>query len=252
MVDLPEGVDWYPAADAGSGAEHGGRAGRPALAVVLPGGGYGMHAPHEGEGYTRWLNGIGIDAVVFAYPLAPHRHPDAVVATRALVRDLRTDRWAGLPSDPRIVVIGSSAGGHLAALVSNAPTPAERAVSDVDDRPDLTVLCYPVTSMTDHPHVGSTDNLLGPGASVRERSVVDADLLVDDRTPPTFLWHTAEDEHVPVTHSLSYAHALARHGVPFELHVFERGVHGIGLAGGLGPAEAWSTLATTWLRDRGW
>ena len=247
MTDLPDGVDWYPAPrqrpdDDGD---------RP-IALVLPGGGYQAHAPHEGEGYARWLNTMGIDAVVFAYPIAPHRHPDAVVATRTLVRDLRAGRAPGLPSAARVLLVGSSAGGHLAALVSNAPTPDERAVSEVDDRPDLTLLCYPVVSMTDHQHRGSADNLLGAGATVWAQGALDAEVMVDAATPPTFLWHTAEDPSVHVTHSLRYAQALARHAVPFELHVFERGAHGIGLAEGAGTAAAWPGAAERWLRERGW
>ncbi|WP_186322045.1 alpha/beta hydrolase [Curtobacterium pusillum] len=253
MTDLPDGATWYPAptipdpANANATADA-----RPALALVLPGGGYHGHAAHEGEGYARWLNAIGIPAVVFEYPVVPHRYPDAVVATRALVRSLRAGAHPGLPSDPRILLVGSSAGGHLAALVSSAPTPGERAVSDVDDRPDLALLCYPVISMTDHQHRGSADNLLGKGATVWAQGALDTELMVDAATPPTFLWHTAEDPAVHVTHSLLYGQALARRAVPFELHVFERGAHGIGLAEGTGTAAAWPGVAEAWLRDRGW
>lgn len=230
------------------------------MAIVLPGGGYSMHAPHEGVGYVPWLHESGIGGVVLEYPLTPHRHPEPVLAARALLRDVRSGTIEGLPADPRVVAVGSSAGGHLAALLASAPTAAEtdaseatadRADSQADVRPDAVVLCYPVISMTEQPHRGSVDALLGADSSIWDRATVDADLLVDARTPPTFLWHTADDGGVHVSHSLDYTRALARRRIPVELHVFERGEHGAGLAHGVGPVEAWSGLAARWLADRG-
>ncbi|WP_144762763.1 alpha/beta hydrolase [Curtobacterium sp. 9128] len=246
MTQLPAGATWHPAPSSFTAAD-----GRPTIALVLPGGGYSMHAPHEGVGYLPWLHGAGIGAVVFAYPIAPHRHPEPVVATRALLSAMRSGTVDGLPRDARIVVVGSSAGGHLATLLASAPTPAEQDAGGDTDRPDAVVLCYPVTSMTEQPHRGSVDALLGGESSIWTRATVDAYLLVDGMTPPTFLWHTADDGGVHVAHSLDYARALSRRRIPFELHVFECGEHGAGLATGVGPVEAWSDLATRWLEDRG-
>lgn len=236
-------IVFLPARD----AEH---ATRP-LVLVLPGGGYTHHAPHEAEPVAEWLNEAGLNAVVFRYPVAPHRHPEPVVATRSLLTALRRGEHGAF--DPsRIAVLGFSAGGHLAATLSSAPTAAERAAHDVDARPDLAILCYPVVSMTDLVHRGSVDALLGPDASIAARAALDADALVDARTPPTFLWHTAADEAVPATHALAYTRALVRHGVPADLHVFAEGAHGKGLAHGLGPLEGWTRLAEEWIREQGW
>ncbi|MGK9219152.1 MULTISPECIES: alpha/beta hydrolase [unclassified Microbacterium] len=221
------------------------------LMLVLPGGGYAHHAPHEAEPVAAWLNDAGLNAVVFRYPVAPQRHPEPIVATRSLLAALRRGEHGAFDVS-RIGVLGFSAGGHLAATLSSAPTAAERAAHDIDARPDLAILCYPVISMTDLVHRGSVDALLGLDAPVAARAALDADALVDERTPPTFLWHTAADEAVPVTHALAYTRALVRHGVPADLHVFAEGAHGKGLATGLGPLEGWTRLAVDWIREQGW
>lgn len=219
--------------------------------LVLPGGGYDHHAPHEAEAIGEWLNGLGIHAFVLRYPVAPHRHPEPVAAARRALVDLRAGEFGAVDA-ARVGVVGFSAGGHLAAMLSNAPTAAERAVHALDDRPDLAVLGYPVISMTDLPHEGSAVALLGPGASRSARAAVDADRLVDAGTPPTFLWHTADDGAVPPTHSLAYARALALHEVPVDLHLYAEGEHGRGLAVGRGPLAGWSALAAEWLAGHGW
>ena len=121
-----------------------------------------------------------------------------------------------------------------------------------EGRVDLSILAYPVISMTHEPHSESLASLLGDRDTLDNRRALSADALVDAHTPPTFLWHTADDGGVPVSHSLRYASALAAHNVPFDLHVFERGDHGKGLGHGLGPLQAWSTLCEAWLGEHGW
>ncbi|MEO8262733.1 MAG: prolyl oligopeptidase family serine peptidase [Pseudolysinimonas sp.] len=199
--------------------------------IVLPGGGYRRHAPHEGEPVAAWLRGLGLDASVFAYPVKT-RHPavrDAVVAEIARVRDA----GAG-----RVGLLGFSAGGHAAAMAASEA--------------DLVVLGYPVVSMLLETHKGSRDNLLGPSPTPAERAATSADLLVTASSPPFFIWHTAADAVVPVQHSYLLGMALAAAGVRHELHVFPLGPHGLGLAEGSGGAERWTSLCEGWLREEGW
>jgi acetyl esterase/lipase len=199
--------------------------------IVLPGGGYGRHAPHEGEPVADWLRGLGLQASVFAYPVRT-RHPgvqDAVVAEVQRVRDA----GAG-----RVGLIGFSAGGHAAAMA--APVA------------DLVILGYPVVSMLLDTHKASRDNLRGPTPTTAERAATSADLLVTSSTPPFFIWHTAEDAAVPVQHSYLLGMALAAAGVRHELHVFPHGVHGLGLAEDSGAAARWTSLCEDWLRAEGW
>jgi len=216
------------------------------LMLVLPGGGYVAHADHEGRVIADWLAGLGVNALTLRYPVAPARHPDALLRAQEVVAAARTGTLdLGENVDrSRIGVIGFSAGGHLAAQLSTAAQSASRV--------DLAVLAYPVVSMVHEPHTGSLESLLGPGSAPHARRELSQELRVDRFTPPTFLWHTGEDDAVPVSHSLRYASALAEHDVPFELHVFEGGGHGRGLARGEGPLEQWAPLCALWLGQRGW
>ena len=199
--------------------------------IVLPGGGYHRHAPHEGEPVAEWLRGLGLDASVFLYPVQT-RHPGVQDAVRAEIRRVR-DAGAG-----RVGVLGFSAGGHAAAM----------AAADAD----LVILGYPVVSMLLDTHKGSRDNLLGPAPTPAERAATSADLLVTASSPPFFIWHTAADAAVPVQHSYLLGIALAAAGVRHEVHVFPLGVHGLGLAEGSGGAERWTSLCEGWLREEGW
>lgn len=225
----------------------------PAPAVIIfPGGGYAHRADHEGKPVAAWLNSLGISALVLNYRVAPYRHPcplqDAQRAVR-LARSRATD-WGVDPQ--RLGVLGFSAGGHLAATLSTHFDQGVKTASDPVDRqscrPDFAVLCYPViTLLGDHRHAGSMRNLLGESpneATVRDLS---AESQVSFDTPPTFLWHTADDAGVPVENSLLYASALRRHEVPFALHIFPHGRHGLGLATGDPEVEAWTGLCGQWL-----
>jgi len=210
-----------------SGADH---------IIVLPGGGYRRHAPHEGEPVATWLRGLGLDASVFAYPVKT-RHPAVLDAVRAEIERVR-DAEAG-----RVGLLGFSAGGHAAAMAAA--------------HADLVILGYPVVSMLLDTHKGSRDNLLGPDPSPAERAATSADLLISAiepraSIPPFFIWHTAADAAVPVQHSYLLGMALAAAGVRHELHVFPRGAHGLGLAEGSGGAERWTSLCEGWLREEGW
>jgi acetyl esterase/lipase len=236
-----------------------GVSGGSAAIVICPGGGYGGLAGHEGEDYALYLNKIGVSAFVLKYRLGSqgYRHPvmlgDAARAVR-LVR-ARAGEWGIDPQ--RVGIMGSSAGGHLAStLVTHFDAGDSGAEDEVDrqsSRPDLGILCYAVISMGEFTHQGSKRNLLGENpdeALVRE---VSNELQVTDRTPPCFIWHTWEDQAVPVENSLLFAAALRRAGVPFDLHVYERGRHGIGLQG-KAPFERvhpWAEDLAFWLGERG-
>lgn len=204
--------------------------------IVLPGGGYHRHAPHEGEPVAEWLRGLGHAAGVFAYPvLTPH--PGPLDAVRAEVRRVRE---AGAS---RVALLGFSAGAHAAGMAAYAPGSAP------EERVDAVVLGYPVVSMLLPTHKGSRVNLLGQRASWEARRATSLDLLVTLGAPPSFVWHTAEDPVVPVQHSYLLGMALAGAAVPHELHVLPGAVHGVGLADGE-PAAAWTALCADWLARR--
>ncbi len=197
--------------------------------VVFPGGAYHHLAPHEGRGYAEWYCRHGYTCFVVSYRLgsAGHRHPAMLEDAAAAVHTVRA-RAAEFGVDRRAVgVIGSSAGGHLAAslMVHHA-----RFAPAADCRPDFGILCYPVISFTDPcTHIGSRDALLGPGAPPDLQRELSCELQVGPATPPCFLWHTATDTAVPARNSLLFAEALIRAGVPCELHVYPTGRHGLGL-----------------------
>ncbi|MCU1516172.1 MAG: alpha/beta hydrolase [Pseudarthrobacter sp.] len=224
---------------------------RPAI-LVLPGGGYGRQADHEAEPVAEWLAAQGIHAYVLRYRVAPHRHPAPLEDAKTALLQIRGGSNGLAVDSTRVGVLGFSAGGHLAATLSTAVATGTEALDVPAAIPDLTVLCYPVVSYLDQVHQGSVDNLLGASPSDVLLREVSADLHVTAATPPAFVWHTADDEAVPVHHSLAYAGSLVRAGVPAELHVFPHGRHGLGLApGDPGPAQ-WTALCAAWLERMGW
>jgi acetyl esterase/lipase len=227
-----------------------------ATMLVLPGGGYGMLAAHEGQGYAEWFAAQGFTAYVLQYRLGSHgyRHP---VMLNDAARALRTVRsWArrdGL--DPaRIGIIGSSAGGHLSATLLTQFDAGINTASDViereSSRPDIGILCYPVISLGEFTHEGSKQNLLGDNPSPELVRLLSNELQVTAATPPTFIWHTADDQAVPVENALLFASALRRAGVPFDLHVYEHGIHGLGLPTPGNIVPPWDVDLLFWLRQR--
>lgn len=238
--DKPTLTPYLPEPDKATGA----------AIVVCPGGGYGGLAPHEGPDYALFLREQGIAAFVLKYRLGSHgyRHPrmleDAQRALR-LVR-ARADEWK--IDAKRVGIIGSSAGGHLA---STAVTHFDSGKADATDpvdrqscRPDLGILCYPVISMGPLTHSGSKNNLLGKNPDPALVELLSNEKQVTKETPPCFIWHTWEDKAVKVENALEFAAALQRAGVAFDLHVYQQGRHGIGLAD-----KAPFTNAHPWARD---
>ncbi|WP_457962665.1 alpha/beta hydrolase [Arthrobacter sp. D1-29] len=224
---------------------------RPAM-LILPGGGYAGQAGHEAEPVAEWLASLGIHAYVLRYRVAPHRHPAPLEDAKEALLQIREGSHGLAVDSARVGVLGFSAGGHLAATLSTAAATGDSTLDVPGAIPDLTVLCYPVISYTDAVHQGSVDNLLGDSPSAELLEAVSADRQVTSSTPPAFLWHTADDAAVPAHHSLAYATALVRAGVPAELHVFPHGRHGLGLSPDDRGPDQWTSLCASWLTRWGW
>lgn len=224
--------------------------------IVFPGGGYEHLADHEGGPIAQWLNDHGISAFVLTYRIAPHKQPAALLDARRAVRYVRSHAEVyGIDAD-KIGILGFSAGGHLAAMTGVAFEEGDPESSDpieqVSSRPDLMVLCYPVITMQDFTHAGSRHHLLGEAPTQALIDQFSAEQRVTSETPPAFIWHTADDQAVPVENSLQMALALGRYAIPYELHVFQKGRHGLGLALDEPDVAVWTDLCMTWLRKQGW
>lgn len=213
--------------------------------IILPGGGYGGLAEHEGRGYAEYFCDAGIACFVVAYRLGSQgfRHPAmledslaALYAVRSRAAEFRIDQAS-------IGIMGSSAGGHLAAHTLVA---SETYESEVSLRPDFGILCYPViASHGTKAHSGSMKNLLGENPSEDLLEEVHCAKHVSSRTPPCFLWHTGEDAGVPLENSMLFASALRKNGVPFELHLYNKGRHGLGL----GAPFDWGSECLRWILE---
>ena len=218
--------------------------------IVCPGGGYAFLSwDREGVQYAKWLNTLGVSAFVLKSRLKEYDHPRPLQDVLRAIRLVRS-RAAEFGLEPdRIGIMGSSAGGHLAASAStlfDLPDGRTGAALDaVSARPDFAILMYPVISMVDGvTHAGSKRNLIGEAPSALENQVT-------AQTPPTLLIHTQEDKSVPIENSLRYFQALTDAGVPGEFYAFEHGSHGMGMRDGLGTSSAWPARAAEWLRGRG-
>ncbi len=205
--------------------------------VVCPGGGYVGKADHEGGPVAERLNTHGIAGFVLDYRVQPC-HPMAPLADAR--RALRVVRGMGYKY---VGILGFSAGANLACSAAthyDAGDPdAPDAVERLSCRPDFFVPCYPVASFHQFPNIGSVNALLPDFDDMKLRRFFSAELNVTADTPPAYIWHTSDDGSVPVENSLVLAGALSRCGVPFELHVFPHGRHGIGLAPDFPDAGTW-------------
>jgi acetyl esterase/lipase len=226
--------------------------------VVCPGGGYRtLASEHEGKQVAEWLNTLGVSAFVLQYRVGPrYRHPAPLQDAQRALRLVRS-RARDFAIDPaRVGILGFSAGGHLAATtgthfddgVAGAADPIERMGS----RPDFMVLAYPVMSfVAPFAHGGSRQSLLGDAPDPALVVLLSNETQVTARTPPAFLFHTADDATVPVENSLAFFEALKKAGVPAELHVFPHGRHGVGLAPRDPVLSQWPRLCASWLRGMG-
>ena len=247
--DIPTLTPYLPEPDQATGA----------AIVVCPGGGYGGLAPHEGNDYALWLNQHGVAAFVLKYRLGSngYRHPAMLQDAARAVRLARANAGEWKVDPKRVGIMGSSAGGHLASTLlthfdagdPNATDPVERQSS----RPDLGILCYAVITMGQYTHEGSKRNLLGNSPSPALVDLLSNEKQVTKDTPPCFIWHTWEDGAVPVENSLQFAEALRKAGVPFDLHIYQKGGHGMGLADKppFAHPHPWAADCLFWLKVQG-
>lgn len=264
--------DWVPLWPAGApGAKGSGEHDIPALrafpamagkatgqgVVVCPGGGYGgLAMDHEGLQIAEWLNDRGIHAWILRYRLGSkgYHHP---IQKNDVLRAIRTVRHEATSNgvDPnRIGVWGFSAGGHLASTAATHWDLGDKDAADPIDqtssRPDFAVLCYPVITMDEgFTHKGSRRNLLGAD---RYENAELIELLSNEKrvtaeTPPTFIFHTTEDQAVPVQNAVEFYSALVKHGVDCEMHVYQKGRHGVGLAKSDPVLSTWPERLNDWL-----
>jgi len=226
--------------------------------VVCPGGGYSALAMnHEGRQIANWLNSYGIVAVVLKYRLGPRYHyPIEMHDAQRAIRTVRAQASELGVAPDRIGAWGFSAGGHLVSTIgthfdagnASAPDPIDR----VSSRPDFLILAYPVISFTDPAtHKGSMKNLLGDNPDPALVRNLSNELQVTPQTPPTFLFQTNEDTTVPAENSVLFYLALRKAGVPAELHIYQKGPHGVGLGNGDAALSGWPVVLANWLRTRG-
>lgn len=248
--DIPTLTPYFPKPESATGA----------AMIICPGGAYAGLAPHEGEVYALWLNDQGIAGFVLKYRLGSsgYRHPRMLQDAARAVRLVRSRAGEWKLDAKRIGIIGSSAGGHLAStLLTHFDSGDPQAADPIErqsDRPDLGVLCYAVITMGASTHSGSKRNLLGENPSPELMAELSNELHVTPQTPPCFVWATDEDKAVPVENSLQFAEALRHAAVPFELHIYQRGAHGLGLGSRtFEPSKfhQWTHDCRIWLKEQG-
>jgi acetyl esterase/lipase len=226
--------------------------------IVAPGGGYqNLAMNHEGRQVANWLNAMGVTAFVLQYRLGPrYNHPVELGDAQRAIRLVRS-RAAEFRINPeRIGMLGFSAGGHLTATAGThfdaGNAGAADPIDQVSSRPDFLVLAYPVITMDpSFTHAGSRRNLLGENPDPRLQEELSNELRVTAQTPPTFLFHTTNDNGVPVMNSVAFYSSLVKAGVPAEMHLFANGPHGVGLALNDPALSEWPKLLEGWLRARG-
>ena len=245
-ADIPTLTVYLPLADKATGA----------AVVICPGGGYGgLAMDHEGHQVARWLNSLGVAGVILKYRVAPYRHPAPLLDAQRALRYTRAHAKEWGIDAKRVGILGFSAGGHLASTAATQFDAGKKDTTDAIDkencRPDFAVLVYPVITLTGKfAHGGSRDNLLGRGADSKLIASLCSQKRVTAETPPTFLVHTTEDRGVPPENSILFYEALRAAKVPAEMHIYEKGRHGLGL-GQPGTAFAsWPRRCADWLAAR--
>jgi len=225
--------------------------------IICPGGGYVRQSTRrEGEQYAHWLSTLGVTSFVLTYRQVEFGHPAPLQDVLRAVRLVRAQAAQYQVDAGRIGVMGSSAGGHLAAsagtLFDHPLGRTGAALDTVSARPDFLLLMYPVIAMDGAAaHAGSRKALLGAEPRLEDVELMSVARQVTARTPPTLLIHTQADTSVPVENSILFYQALTRAKVPAEMYLYEHGAHGMGMRDGLGTASTWPRRAEEWLRDRG-
>ena len=230
-----------------------------AAMVICPGGAYARLSPHEGNDYALWLNQHGVACFVLKYRLGSsgYRHPVMLNDAARAVRWVRAHADEFKVDAHRVGIMGSSAGGHLAAtLVTHFDAGKSKDSDPVEQessRPDLGILCYAVITMGPETHGGSKENLLGKNPPPALEKLLSNELQVTTNTPPCFLWTTFEDKAVPMENTLMFAEALRKNRVPFDLHVYQKGRHGLGLndKAPFANPHPWANDCLFWLKVQG-
>jgi acetyl esterase/lipase len=227
--------------------------------VVAPGGGYEHLAMgHEGVDVARWLNARGVAAFVLKYRLGPKYHyPVELEDAQRAIRMVRANAAEYGVVEDHVGMWGFSAGGHLTATAGTHFDTGNAGASDVVERqgsrPDFLILAYPVITLEgQYAHGGSRKYLLGDDPDPAVMASVSAQTQVTKDTPPTFLFATTDDETVPVMNSVMFYEALVKAGVPVEMHLFQHGPHGVGLAPARPELSGWPDLLAKWMRERGY
>lgn len=206
---------------------------RPAI-VVFPGGGYKHVSAREGERIALGYNAAGFQAFIVNYCIAPHKHPLPIQDAAEAVKTVRENAEEWNINPDWIAVIGFSAGGHLSASLSvhwdNPEIFSKEEIEKGLHKPNANILSYPVITSGEFAHKGSFINLLGEDADEKMFEMMSLEKQVKESTPPTFLWHTYEDDAVPVENTLLYATALSKYKIPCEVHIYPTGCHGLALA----------------------
>jgi acetyl esterase/lipase len=245
-ADIPTLTPFLPSKEKATGA----------AIIICPGGGYTHLADHEGAPVAEWLNTLGVTTFVLKYRIGSRYHqPSPLMDAARAMRTVRA-RAAEWGIDPeRIGILGFSAGGHLASTMgthfdsgkAGATDPIERLSS----KPNVMILIYPVITMGEMTHGGSKKSLLGENPTKELVALYSNEMQVTKETPPTFLVHTMNDATVPVENSLLFVAALRQAGVPFELHLYERGPHGFGLGVKDPILATWPARCADWLSVHG-
>jgi acetyl esterase/lipase len=246
--DIPTLTAYLPAGTNATGA----------AMVICPGGGYVHLAPHEGNDYALWLNQHGVTCFVLKYRLGSsgYHHPAMLNDAARAVRWVRAHAEEFKVDAHRVGIMGSSAGGHLAATLMThfdaGDTNSADAIERQSSRPDLGVLCYPVISMGEFAHKSSKEYLLGKNPAPDLVKLLSNELQVTTNTPPCFLWTTFEDKTVPMENTLLFAEALRKNHVPFDLHVYQKGGHGMGLKdkAPFAHPHPWAGDCLFWLKEQ--
>jgi acetyl esterase/lipase len=229
--------------------------------LIVPGGGYAHVAiAKEGAQIAQWLNARGVAAFVLHYRVAPYHYPAPLLDDFRAIRVIRAHAAEFGIGDDRIGVWGFSAGGHMAStlmthfeqpLPDKASLPVD-ATDKLSARPAFGVLAYPVITMDPtFAHMGSRKALLGETPDPVLQKLFSNELQVTNKTPPTFLFATTDDPVVPVMNSVRFYEACAAHKVPVEMHLYEHGPHGTGLAQGRPSLETWPEELAAWMRIHG-
>lgn len=223
---------------------------QPATIVILPGGGFAGLSPYERR-FGEYFAALGYPTVVVSYRVAPHRYPASFADAARAIRLVRKHGKEWQLSSNRIVLLGGSAGGHLAAMIATQPDlyrdPDDDLAGMLSARPDRLILLYPVVTAIEPFAYASFERLLGPNATDELKAQVSPERHVTASTPATLLIHAADDPVVNVQNSVFFAEACWRAKVPAELHVYPRGGHGKQFAYDAEMSPLWRDVVQLWL-----